>query len=155
MSRPITATVFSELLARLGIRNPEPFELEPNVFPVAVVDSDVALTVSTPIFGVPFSTGEQAGVAANQRLADTGPQPAGDYAVLIWISGAANNFRVRRRNAADAADIWSIRMGNASDLLVPLNQQRFTLATDERLVIEVVSADAVNTYQAAIWLTVT
>lgn len=148
----------STLLSRLGINRLKDFLLSDVVSPVALVDSYVSLTANTvpPLFGTPASAGEIGGPAANTRLADTGALPAGTYTFRVIGSHNENvtaSFRVRRRNAADAADVWSIRIAivtAAIDL-----EFRQTLAANERIVFENVGAGGGGfTYQGAIFAAV-
>ncbi len=157
LSRPITATNFADVLARLGIRDPEPFELSETVSPVAVVDADLDLRVVTPPLGVSFSGGELVAPADLAVMADTLDQAAGDYFLLVIISNgdtAANAYRVQRRDAANAANIWSQHIQQPAASNVRLFEQRVTLAQGERIRIQKAGAGgAGTTHQASIWLT--
>jgi hypothetical protein len=83
-------------------------------------------------------------------LADTGQLPAGDYNVTVVISSPdSNSYRLRRRNAADTADIWSHRLTiNAFGAFEFTS--RLNISTNERLVVENLVL-GVGTYQASIW----
>lgn len=146
----------SSLLSRLGIPRLPQLALSDTVQQVAVVDSYVNLTVAQPIWGVPSSAGESAVPAANTRLADTGALAAGNYEVMALVShndAGGNSFRLRRRNAADAADVWSMRFQLNAGSIVLQVRGRFALAVGERLVVENVAGAAVATvYQASIFL---
>lgn len=148
---------FIDLIRRLGIAIPPgqdvPFELTGNVLPVAIVDApNINAVTVAPILGIPASAGELIAPAANTRLADTGGQAFGDYNFTLVVSSAdGNSYRVRRRNAADAADIWSSRIFTLGSTTYQWNS-RFHLELNERVVIENVTA-GVGTYQASVWLT--
>jgi hypothetical protein len=141
------------LITELGIyQAPALFYLSEIVTPVSIVDSQISIdSVQVPVtLLLPATAGELAAPAANTRLADTGQLPAGDYNVTVLIGSAdGNSYRLRRRNAADAADIWSHRfpiLGTTSFEFT----SRFKLAANERLVVENVLV-GVGTYQASIW----
>src|SRR5438876_11576019 len=88
------------------------------VLPVALVDTSVAINALQvlPAFGSPASGGELVAPAANTRLADTGALAAGTYTFTVWVGASEGNtgLRIRRRNAADAADIWLQRFGSGA-----------------------------------------
>jgi len=148
------------ILNKLGITGLRDWFLSDTVVPVALVDSEVTLSAasSTPLVNVPASAGEVAVPAANTRLATTGPLPAGSYTMVFWIAcNDYNAFRVRRRNAADTADVWAFRWltGSTAAIAVsPLNfALRLVLAANEFVVVENVNAGgAATTYQAAIFV---
>jgi hypothetical protein len=77
--------------------------------------------------------------------------------MTFWIGdneGAASlpSFRLRRRNAADTADVWSFRFALTGSFYV-VAALRLLLALNERVVIENVGAANVGTtYQASIFL---
>jgi hypothetical protein len=111
----ITANFFVGLINRLGVRPPpeEAFLLSNVVQPVSIVDSDIALpaVVTTQLLGSSFSQGLAAApVAGGVLLADTGPQPLGNFNVLILVgqnnTAGGADFIIERRNAANAANIW-------------------------------------------------
>lgn len=150
------------ILTKLGLTQSPRFTLNDVVQPVALVDSEItlnAITVPT-LYGTPASGGETAAPGAGTRLADTGQLTAGAWVCTVFFSsndnGAAPNnlaWRLRRRNAADAADIWSFRFaqGTANVAWSPITL-RLTFAQSERLVVETVgAATAATTYQASIF----
>lgn len=154
----ITATSFRGVLQRLGIipYPAEGFKFADTVVPVSLVDSDITLqaTAAPPLLDTPASAGELTAPAAGTRLADTGPQSAGNYLATIMYgnSAAENTIRIRRRNAADASDVWSIRAQ------IPVNLVfltiRVVLQPNERLVVENVGGGGAGVvYNADIWLT--
>lgn len=112
----ITATFFTDLINRLGIRPPfnEGFEYSNVVTPVSIVDAGVTLSSvsSTITLNTPFTAGPlAAGTAANTVHADTGALAAGTYAVCMMVgadrtAGTFQTYLVQRRNAANAANIW-------------------------------------------------
>ena len=146
------------ILTRLGITGAIRWTLSDSVIPVALVDSEVTLAaqVATPLVGVPASAGEVAAPLANTRLADTGPLPAGAYSMTFWIgdnetAASLPSFRLRRRNAADNADIWAFRFALTGSVYT-VAALRLLLAINERVVIENVGAANVGTtYQASIF----
>jgi len=158
----ITSTFFTTLITRLGIQPPfsEGFLMSNTVQPVSIVDSDITLTaVTTSITqGSAFTAGELAAPAANTVNADTGAQSAGNYAYRIQIAhnvGAAANYqwRIERRDAANAANIWGQIVGAWQggpaffDIAGTL-----TLAAGERLRVINVTGPVGITVQASIWL---
>jgi hypothetical protein len=152
----ISATFFTNLLSRLGVKPPPPdgFDLINTVQPVSLVDSDIALSVTsaTQIIDTPFTAGE-VNPTANQRLFDSLPQSQGTYLAFAIINfGNANSGRLRRRNSSDTADIWSQRI-NATNTTTPvILSLHLQLQTNERLVFEVITADVSFFYQANLWL---
>ena len=134
------------------------FVLDGEVKPVALVGSLVTLTaqLSPPILDVPFTQGEQAAPLANALLADTGALAAGNYIITATVASANEagdiSIRMIRRNAADAADIWSVllsgRQANST------YQIRVTLLANERIRLRVGSQNtgAGSTWQGAIWV---
>jgi hypothetical protein len=135
------------------------FALDTVVTPVSLVDSDITLNAaaSTPLVNVPASAGEIVAPAINTRLATTGPLPAGPYTMVFWISASElNNFRIRRRNAADTGDIWSAfcRLGSASGTgYFPNIALRLQLALNEFVVVENAAAGSAGIiYQANIFV---
>lgn len=147
------------ILNKLGITGLFRWTLSDQVVPVAIVDSEVTLnaSASTPLVGVPASAGEVAVPAANSRLATTGPLPAGPYSMVFWIGcneAVSVTYRIRRRNAADAADIWAHRiMGNGPNPLFQVLALRLVLAVNELVVVENVGVgNAGSVYQASIFV---
>lgn len=150
----------SGLLRRLGIPQFGAWLLGDVVTPVALVDSSITLQAAavTPLLGTPSTAGESVAPAANTRLADTGALAAGSWNFVI-LGGSAETvtslpaFRVRRRNAADAADVWAHRVqvpGGSTFVL----QLRLSINTAERVVVENVAAGTAGvTYQASIFAT--
>lgn len=145
------------MLRRLGITQFGQWLLNDVVSPVAIVDSSITLqaTALSQLYGVPATAGELVAPGANTRLADTGPLAAGNYSVKILVgNGDAGGgyIRIRRRNAADAADIWVWRVP-AAQIQV---EGRFSLANNERLVVEnPVAGGAGVTFNACIWTVLT
>jgi hypothetical protein len=153
---PIRSTAFAALLARLGAApSREGFQLDSVVVPVSLVDSDITIQAvsSTPLLGVPASAGEIVAPAAGSTLATTGPLNAGPFSVLIWIgTSEANSLRVRRRNAADTADIWSFRLPMPANTSVFLGPLRVTVAQNEAIRVDVIAlGGAGQVYQADIF----
>jgi hypothetical protein len=130
--------------------------LSDTVVPVALVDSSITLNAaaSTPLVNVPASAGELIAPAVNTRLATTGPLPAGPYSMTFWISATeGTQYRIRRRNAADTADVWAFRpaKSGASDVLVL--SLRLLLSANEFVVVENASpGTAGQAYQASIFV---
>ena len=161
---PITNNFFVNLINRLGLKPPPGLGwlFSTVVQPVSVVDSDVTLSAiaTTQILDTPFTQGEVASpVGANALLADTGAQPAGNYSVFIMVGGDNGvafgaDFRIQRRDAANAANIWS------QELLIDsagtpnfVTSMTVTLATNERIrVITKAAASVGVSLQASIWL---
>jgi hypothetical protein len=157
---------FRALLDRLLMKEAvgEPFMLQNLIVPVALVDPPtLSATVVPTVLGTPATAGELVAPVAGTRLADTGALAAGDWNVFFMLYAEVTDlggFRLRRRNAADAADVWAQRIaldafqsaaGSGLRIFQPL---RVTLAINERLVIEIVPAGtAARTYQASIWTT--
>jgi len=152
---------FPGLLQRLDIREiPGPrFDLADLVLPVALVDpgdSPLQANAVPPVIGAPFSAGELVGPVAGTRLADTGQLAAGTYWFVFTIAGntGTNDFRLGRRNAADAAWVWSQRYFNPVNSPLWVGPLRVTLAANERLAAEVVTNFAgtsqANLYVAAV-----
>lgn len=158
----ITSTFFTSLINRLGVRPPpdEGYLLSNVVTPVSLVDSDITLSaqVTTLNCSSPATQGELAAPVAATLLADTGPLAAGTYNVLLMagasIGGNFNiDFRLQRRDAANAATIWgqlfSINVNGAQNLVIPF---RLTVADQERLrAISVTNSIAASLYQVSIF----
>jgi len=137
----ITATFFVDLIQRLGIRPPPPtgFEMSNVVIPVSLVDSNITLaaSVSSTLLNTPFTAGDLVNPALNTVLADTLAQAAGNYVVYLNHGsdvGPATDYNLvlQRRDAANAANIWQMRMrvGSNGDLERNLY---VTLSLNERL----------------------
>lgn len=154
--RPTNAYNSRTLTDKLGIIGDVRHFYDPIILPVVIVDSEVSLTsITTPqTLGIPSSAGEVSGPAANTRLANTGAQAAGAYNVtLMYAAGEGNYMRLRRRNAADAADVWSQRSYVQGGYQPIIQVLRVTLAANEFLVIENVNGGTAGVvYQASIWL---
>ena len=73
--------------------------------------------------------------------------------MVFWImSPEGNNWRVRRRNAADTADVWAFRLALPASGMTVL-ALRLLLLVNELVVIENVTAGGVGvTYQASIFV---
>jgi hypothetical protein len=112
----ISNNFFLNLINRLGVRPPpaESFLLSNVVQPVSIVDADIVIpaVVTSQTLDTPFTVGSQALAAANTVLADTGALVAGTYLVYVTvgkITGAnAMDFRIQRRDAANAVNVWDI-----------------------------------------------
>lgn len=158
----ITATFFTDLINRLGIRPPfnEGFEISNVVTPVSIVDSGITLsaTSSTITLGTPFTAGPlAAATGANTVHADTGAQVAGTYAVCMMMGadmvvGTYQTYLVQRRNAANAANIWEqqILFERASGNC--LLNFTITLAEGERLRVLNKVASNFTTEQVSLWI---
>jgi len=158
----ITNTFFINLINRLGVRPPPPegFELSNVVQPVSIVDVEgtIPTSSSTAIMDTPFSGGEVAAPAADATLADTLAQPAGNYFVIVMIGSGGEGLsvpkRLRRRNAADAADVWSQLVDGGSLGNPFMFSFRITLLLNERLRISngPTASTVGSLHQASIWL---
>jgi len=163
----ISSTFFVNLLNRLGVRPPPPdgFDLINMVQPVTLVDSDIVLAVSSSsqLLDLPFSAGYTVAPAANLVLADGGAQPFGNYLVQIMAgtgseANGGTSIIVARRNAANAADIWTQAFALTSQFNggSSLNfQLRITLQANERIVVRngLTAGTALVGIQSNIWLT--
>lgn len=150
---PIPNPTWLALLRRLGIQRFGAWLLSDRVVPVALVDAgSVTLNASavTPLFGTPASAGEVNNPAAGTRLADTAALAAGNWSIFIIVWGQNTaDLRVRKRNATDAADVWSQRVAiNINDFYTFTG--RFSFAASERLVVETVGAPLLL-FQASIF----
>jgi hypothetical protein len=143
------------LFARYGYGQPFKWGLTDVVQPVTLVDSIVTLSAVAvqPLYGTPFTAGEQVNPAGGTRLADTGALAVGNWTFTVLMGGSvAMDFRIRRRNAADAADIWSHRTWTAVNSGLNALTIRLSMSANERLVVENVPAGgAGNTYQCTIF----
>lgn len=146
----------TDLIPLFGLVGPvNEWWISDTLLPVSIVDSQVSLNaVVTPLlYTVTQSEGEIGTPAANTRLVNTGQLNANEYAFKLSIHAAeTNTYRIRIRNAADAGDIWSVVVG------VPANdfhlfEVTWTLAQNERLVVENIGASAGAVYQARVWYT--
>jgi hypothetical protein len=157
----ITGTFFVNLINRLAVRPPPPqgFELSSIVQPVSIVDSDIQLSaiLSTLSMDLPATGGEITSPAALSVLADTGQLAAGTYNILAilgtdFLAGGATSFRLQRRDAANAVNVWTqlmILQTSGAAFFVFSGTMRFLL--NERLRIQNNATTATNTVQASIW----
>lgn len=139
----ITATFFTSLLTRLGVRPPfaEGYILSNVVQPVTIVDSDISIpaAVSLPTIDSSNTAGDQTAPAVDTILADTGALAAGDYNMVLTCgivnsTSALRGITLARRNAANSADIWTARlMANSTAAFVPISF-RVRLQLSERIV---------------------
>jgi hypothetical protein len=143
------------ILNRLGIPRFGTWRLLDTVQPVALVDSEITLnaSASTPLVNVPASAGELTAPAANTRLANTGALGAGPYTMVFWVGvPEANTVRIRRRNAADTADVWAHRwpLLGSSPLIFAV---RLQLALNELVVVENITAGTAGAvYQCSVFV---
>lgn len=154
----IQSPTWLALLTRFGIAYPPAFDLNSVVQPVVIVDSSIPISVQAQdvLLGTPASAGEVANPAANTRLADTGALAAGNWTFSCrWAQNlaAVSDWRIRRRDAADAADVWSSRMAWAASNGYGVLTFRSVILTGERLVIENTSSGVGGTFQASIFAT--
>jgi len=163
----ITATWFTALINRLGIRPPfsEGWEISNVVQPVSIVDSDISFSaVSTSqVMDTPFTAGVLAAPAAGTVMADTGAQNAGTYQLFIFISagdgGVSPSANLQRRDAANAANVWEQRIFGVGSGPTGLSgvqpfSLRVILRDPERIRVTVnAAAGAGSGYHASIWLT--
>jgi hypothetical protein len=145
-----------DLLSNFGIVSPPAlWFLDDTLIPVSIVDSRVSFSaVQTALtYDARVTQGELAAPAANTNHADTGPLAAGTYqfAYLLTLAGAAASvgFRIRHRNAADAADITSTLV-TTSNTISLMGSFVEALALNERVRIENSGAGA-GTMQGVIW----
>jgi hypothetical protein len=110
------------------------------VQPVSIVDSDITLstTSGTPLMDTSFSAGLLVGPAAATVIADTGAQLAGNYFAVVMFSGTEvvnglSGINLARRNAANAADIWTQSFFANPGALNQVFVIRLILQTNERL----------------------
>jgi hypothetical protein len=146
---------FPGVLRRLGLTNAElTFDLLGAVVPVSIVDTDVILQASflPPTFGAPASAGELAAPIATTVLADTGQLAAGTWAVRVRSNASTGSQTCRwgKRNAADAAWVWSQYFALA--LTAQFYEELLVVTVDlnERFRCEVVAAGA-GIAQCNIW----
>lgn len=160
----ISATFFTNLLSRLGVKPPPPdgFDLINIVQPVSLVDSDIVLPVtsSSITLDLPFTQGYVVNAGAGALLADSGPQAVGTYQIFATMgedasSAAVCTLEIARRNAANNADIWSqiITCSNTSENYHTFIA-RVQLQANERIVIrnKVSLAATGQTLSANLWL---
>jgi len=161
----ITATFFVDLITRLGVRPPPPdaFVLSNVVQPVSIVDSGITFSAvsSSQLLDTPFTNGVVVAPAIGAVLADTGAQPAGNYAAFLMIEGFDSivnpNMSLQRRNAANGASIWDqalYEVGGANARpFKRFYSLRLVLALNERLrVVSNIAGGAAMNYQVSIWL---
>lgn len=164
MSREISNPTgwLGAMAQRWGISQFSKWLMQEQVVPVAIVDTfaTISAVVASPLNGVPSSAGELVAPAINTRLADTGQLAVGNWSIFV-LSYSPDNipYRLKRRNAADAADVWSFRFGGsaiASTGGVIQLAGRFSVATLERFVVEnAVGGTAGVVYQASIFAVAT
>jgi hypothetical protein len=155
----VTSFNLQGLLDRLGVRGLYRFFLRDTIQPVAVVDGSIQ-ALGLQALDIPFTAGELTNPAVNTRLATTGPLAAGQYNLTIHASWStdANAIRIRRRNAGDTSDIWSMRYAARQDgvgvgTLFFNFTLRVILAATERVVVEIPIGSTVTAiYQASIWV---
>jgi len=158
----ITNTFFVTLINRLGVRPPPPegFELSNVVQPVSIVDSDIAIAsvATTPLLGTPGTIGQSAAPADTTVLADSGALAAGNWDARVVIDSDDNITTgefclIQRRNAADAANIWSQLVWCGGHGRVDFSF-RTALALNERIrVVKQGNAAPGTVYQASVWTT--
>jgi hypothetical protein len=161
---PITNNFFVNLINRLGLKPPPGLGwlFSTVVQPVSLVDSDVTLSAisTTQILDTPFTQGELGSpVGANALLADTGAQPAGNYSIFVIVAGDnavafGSDFRLQRRDAANAANIWSqeLTIGTTGTPNFSISMT-VTLALNERIRLITKAAATVGaSIQGSIWL---
>ena len=157
----IQSTNFQSLLTELGItRNNIPFGLQSEVLPVVLVGGTVSfLAAPTPPYRVQdiFTAGVQVAPAANFVLADTGPLLVGAYSVDSWVQlGEGNTFVFEWRDAANAANLWTMQFSLAGPAGTYFNinsfQRRLEIANDnERFrILNLTAGTAGISYQASI-----
>jgi hypothetical protein len=157
------------LLQRLGVYGEDsgmPWWFSDVILPVAIVDAGQVTLQATAIpfpLGTPASAGELTAPAATTRLADTGALAAGQWNFFFTLGKAGSadgaSYSLQRRNAADAANIWSQRMVLRNDaatgtglVFVKIGPIRVILANNERIVVVVNDAAAVGSiHNANIW----
>lgn len=145
------------ILNRFAISQFGRWFLSDTVVPVAIVDAtsvSFTATAVSPLLGTPASAGESAAPVINTRLADTLALAAGTwnfFAMLSAQEATRSMWRIRRRNAADAADVWS-QMWTLGPYSSVALQLRATIGAGERLVVEnMIAGTAGATWQAAIF----
>jgi hypothetical protein len=156
----ITATFFTTLINRLGIRPPPPagFELSSVVQPVSIVDSDISLSavLTTLTLDVPATGGEIVSPAAGAVLADSGALAAGIYNFLIVVAdapaGGNFDFRIQRRDAANAVNVWTqIFHTGVNGVDNVLFAATIKLLLNERVRVVNIATTLGDTVQASIW----
>lgn len=158
----ITATFFTSLITRLGVRPPpaEAFLLSNVIQPVSLVDADISIpvTVSDPVFSAPNSAGLTTGPVVNTVLADTGQLAAGNWQFEVWMSfydSAANmRLQLQHRDSANAANLWShtvsVRTGGQG--ITQVFKWAQSLSLNERVrVINTIAATAGDPYHVNIF----
>lgn len=156
----ITATFFTGLITRLGLRPPPPegYLLSNVVTPVSIVDSDIQLNAAvTPVLFSTPSGGEFTASAINTVFSDTGALVAGTYLFtvwLTWIATAANrSIGIQHRDSANAANIWAQNIyPSPTGLGIQTFQWRESIATNERVrVIANVNFGAGESVYSNLW----
>lgn len=158
----ITSTFFTNLITRLGIRPPfsEGFEMSNVVTPVSIVDSDITLQAITTsiLLAAPYTAGSSATPAAGTVLADTGAQSAGNYVILVTygadfaVSVNTNAFEIQRRDAANAANIWTIMSSIAAGSQGFIQSLNVTLALNERIRVVQYQNSPGSNIKANVWI---
>lgn len=146
------------LLSRLGVKGIAKLRLVPQVVPVAIVDGSIQ-AVGLQTLDVPFTAGETTAPGAGTRLATGPPLAAGQYNLTFMIfANESASYRLRRRNAADSADIWAQRVSAGSAIAsnpnigLPIYAMRVVAAANEFFVLENVGAGGAGiVYQASLW----
>jgi D-ribose pyranose/furanose isomerase RbsD len=163
----ISATFFTNLLSRLGVKPPpaDGFDLINTVQPVSLVDSDIVLPVSgsSQLLDLPFTAGKQTAPGLGTVLADTLAQGVGSYQLFVQLSvdgliSAPADLEIARRNAANNADLWVMMapVGGGTELTLSWNiQVRVQLQANERIVVRVGAGNVAASVivLANIWLT--
>lgn len=150
-SRILQKLNLQTLASRLGVQGIITAVLDPVVRPVAIVDGSVqASTLQT--LDVPFTAGETTAPAANTRLMTGPPLALGQWNVTLLLSAGENcTWRVRRRNAADSADVWEQRIDSRGSGFTPI-ALRALVAAGEFFVVENVNVGgAGNVYDVNGW----
>lgn len=162
--REVIPSSFTDLLNLFGIslqsQKDNSFVLNGEVLPVVLVGSTTQIeAISTPLLqDVPFTAGRVAGPGAGAVLADTGAQAAGVYAFKVMVgqllnSGNGADWAIQRRDAANAANVWEqIGTFYASQPGFFETSGTLRLQVNERLRVIAVTAAALTTVQADIWL---
>jgi len=156
----ITNLSFRNLLQRLGII-PYPLEgftFDTTIVPVSIVDSDITLTaqLAPATLGTPVTGADAAAPAANAVLADSGALAAGTFIFTIAFGAdneGARTVRIQRRDAANAANIWSFLQGVGNESGSTFITFREEVALNERIRILVGPSAGVagSTWTATIW----
>lgn len=151
---------FADLILRLkAIYRGEVFELLPTVQPVTIVDTDINLSsaIVGPLMDGAFTEGLLVAPADALLMADTGPLPAGNYAIRLLYdtndNAGAARVRLQRRDAANTGNIWdhilNVETPGHRDMTFHV-----TLGVNERFrAIKYGAGTATLTYQISLWAT--